>query len=102
MLRLGQGPASHYIVEHVEPRSVDPSPFRERDLDPNAAEFIVSWAGEARRDAPLALVVHLDLPNGLPEDYLPESGTHWSGPRLSSRTGDRRGSFRRWFAWWKQ
>ena len=68
MLRLGQGPASHYIVEHVEPRSVDPSPFRERDLDPNAAEFIVGWAGEARRDAPLALLVHLDQPAGVSEE----------------------------------
>ena len=24
--------------------AMDPSPFREKDLDPNAEEFIVSWA----------------------------------------------------------
>ena len=26
--------------------SMDPSPFREKDLDVNAEEFIVSWARE--------------------------------------------------------
>jgi hypothetical protein len=36
--------------------AMDPSPFRERDLAPNADEFIVGWAREAPRDAPLALL----------------------------------------------
>ena len=40
--------------------SMDPSPFRQRDLDPRAEEFIVSWAREARRGAPLRLTVHAD------------------------------------------
>jgi hypothetical protein len=48
--------------------AIDPSPFRERDLDPAAEEFIVSWAREAPRDAPLALLVYLDRPAGLPEE----------------------------------
>lgn len=48
--------------------AMDPSPFRERDLDPAAEEFIVSWAREAPRDASLALVVYLDRPAGLPEE----------------------------------
>jgi hypothetical protein len=39
--------------------SMDPSPFRERDLDPKAEAFIVDWARELRRDAPLALVVRV-------------------------------------------
>jgi hypothetical protein len=47
---------------------MDPSPFRERDLAPEAEEFIVGWARELARDAPLALVVHLDRPAGLPEE----------------------------------
>jgi hypothetical protein len=42
--------------------SMDAAPFRERDLDPNAEQFIVEWAREARVDAPLALVVHLGHP----------------------------------------
>jgi hypothetical protein len=48
--------------------SIDPSPFREKDLDPHAEEFIVGWAREARRDAPLALLVHLDRSAGPPDE----------------------------------
>lgn len=39
--------------------SMDPAPFRERDLDPKANEYIVDWARECPSDRPLALVVHL-------------------------------------------
>jgi len=45
--------------------AIDPSPFRERDLDPQADEFIVGWAREAPREARLGLLVHLDRPPGL-------------------------------------
>ena len=48
--------------------AIDPSPFRQKDLDPNAEEFIVSWAREVPGDAPLALLVYLDRPAGLPEE----------------------------------
>ena len=48
--------------------AIDSSPFRERDLDPRAEEFIIESAREAQRDAPLALVVQLDRPAGLPEE----------------------------------
>jgi hypothetical protein len=48
--------------------AIDPAPFRRRDLDPAAEEFIVGWAREIPTDAPLALVVHLDRPAGLPEE----------------------------------
>lgn len=40
--------------------SIDPSPFREKDLDPSAEEFIVEWAREAQRNDALELVVHVD------------------------------------------
>lgn len=39
---------------------MDASPFRERDLDPEAEAFIVGWAREAPRGATLALLVNLD------------------------------------------
>ena len=42
--------------------SIDPSPFREKDLDPAAEEFIVEWAREAHRSAALELAVHVDRP----------------------------------------
>ncbi|HLZ40437.1 MAG TPA: hypothetical protein VKQ11_05725 [Candidatus Sulfotelmatobacter sp.] len=48
--------------------AIDPSPFRERDLDPKAEEFIVGWAKDLPRDASLALVVDLDREAGLPNE----------------------------------
>lgn len=48
--------------------SIDPSPFRNKDLDPNAEEFIVGWAKDLPRDATLALVVELDRPAGLADE----------------------------------
>jgi hypothetical protein len=48
--------------------AIDPSPFRERDLDPKAEEFIVGWAKDLPRDASLALVVDLDREAGLPDE----------------------------------
>ena len=48
--------------------AIDPSPFREKDLDANAEEFIVSWARELPGDANLGLLVYLDRPAGLAEE----------------------------------
>jgi hypothetical protein len=47
--------------------SLDPTPFRERDLDPKAEEFIAGWARELKPDAPLALLVHVDHERPSPE-----------------------------------
>ena len=48
--------------------AIDPSPFRDKDLDPKAEEFIVGWAKELPRDATLALVVDLDREAGFPDE----------------------------------
>jgi hypothetical protein len=48
--------------------AIDPSPFRDKDLDPKAEEFIVGWAKDLPRDATLALVVDLDREAGLPNE----------------------------------
>jgi hypothetical protein len=67
-------PANCEVIEvHVAElkqlfNAIDPSPFREKDLDPNAEEFIVGWARDVSRDAQLALLVYLDRPAGLPEE----------------------------------
>ncbi|MEQ9448582.1 MAG: hypothetical protein RLN70_06685 [Rhodospirillaceae bacterium] len=37
----------------------DPLPFRERDLDKDAEEFIVGWARELPRLHPIRIIVHL-------------------------------------------
>jgi len=39
--------------------SLDPSPFREKDLDLNAEEFIVSWARELPKTHQFHLKIHL-------------------------------------------
>ncbi len=48
--------------------SIDPSPFRSRDLDPRAEEFIVGWAKEFGRTQQLALEVSIDRAAGLPDE----------------------------------
>ena len=45
--------------------AIDPSPFRERDLDPAAEEFITDWAKEAPPGVTFGLAVYLDRPAGL-------------------------------------
>ena len=39
--------------------TIDPSPFREKDLDRDAEEFIVSWTREFPLKEPVALVIYL-------------------------------------------
>src|SRR5262245_55449780 len=48
--------------------AIDPSPFRERDLDPNAEAFIVGWARGVSRSMRLGLLVQIDRPAGLAEE----------------------------------
>jgi hypothetical protein len=48
--------------------ALDPSPFREKDLDPDAEEYIVESAKELPSGGPCALVIHLDRPTGLPDE----------------------------------
>jgi hypothetical protein len=39
--------------------SMDPAPFRQRDLDPEAAAYILDWAREVPKGQALSLVLHL-------------------------------------------
>lgn len=52
--------------------SFDPAPFHERDLDADAEQFLVEWAGELHRHGPLHLV--LDL-----EEAPPAASLDWVG-----------------------
>ena len=57
--------------------SMDPSPFQEKDLDQDAEDFIVSWAREYPRNAPLTLRVHLtEKPSGGDPKPLIEQAIH--------------------------
>ena len=63
-------PANCELIEvHVSElkqlfNAIDPSPFRERDLDPHAEEFITDWAKEASPGVTFGLAVYLDRPAG--------------------------------------
>jgi hypothetical protein len=48
--------------------AIDPSPFHERDLDPQAEDFIVGWARQLPRDEPLGLSVYLVRAPGRPDE----------------------------------
>lgn len=39
--------------------SMDPTPFHHKDLDPDAEEFLVSWAQEHPHEAELEILIHL-------------------------------------------
>lgn len=61
----GFSPNSALIEVHVSDlkqlfNPFDPTPFKGRDLDPQAEEFIVGWARDLHGDAPLGLLVHAD------------------------------------------
>jgi len=45
--------------------ALDPSPFREKDLDHHVEEYIVESIRELPSRAPCALLIHLDQPAGL-------------------------------------
>lgn len=75
--------------------AMDPAPFRERDLDPKAAAYIVGWAEETPTEQPLALVVHLGAPRpgrwtGAPAGGggEPGSGTSLQETHQSAAAGD--------------
>jgi hypothetical protein len=47
--------------------AIDPSPFGDKDLDPAAEKFIVSWSQDLPAHGSLTLLVHLDRAPGEPE-----------------------------------
>jgi hypothetical protein len=53
----------------------DPAPFRERDLDEGAVEYVLGAAQEIPRHLPLSLVVSLSAPPdpGLPDAHITEA-----------------------------
>lgn len=77
--------------------AIDPSPFRQRDLDPRAEEFIVAWATDLPADKPWALLVHLDRPAGRADEaaVLRESIHEYFGQRVVASRRKLRELFRR-------
>jgi hypothetical protein len=76
--------------------AIDPSPFRQRDLDPPTEEFIVDGARDLSMDKPWALVVYLDRPAGRPDEAaaLRELIHEYFGQRVVASTRKLRELFR--------
>jgi hypothetical protein len=77
--------------------AIDPSPFRQRDLDPRAEEFIVDWASDLSMERPWGLVVHLDRPAGRVDEAvaLREAIHEYFGQRVVASRRTLRDLFRR-------
>src|SRR5579859_2612574 len=56
--------------------SMDPSPFYERDLDPDAERYIVSWAEEFPHDEPVRLVLHVEAADAAAQQVMVEEAVH--------------------------
>jgi hypothetical protein len=83
-----QRPTANAIEIRIEKiaqlfHSLDPFPFREKDLDNDAEEFIVGWARELPADKPLRIVVHL------PETEASTPEAHELGAALTQYFGYR-------------
>lgn len=70
--------------------TLDPFPFREKDLDREAEEYIVGWARELPADRPFRIVVH--FPDGQSETDLardlPEALSKYFAGRVAVIQGD--------------
>jgi len=77
-----QMPGVHHIELNLQSidqlfNTMDPSPFYQKDLDDDAAEFILSWAQEFHRPEPVDLIVHLEkMPDGHNAQRLVEEAVH--------------------------
>lgn len=78
---VGQAVASHKPVQQLALRvreiaqlfhSMDPSPFLNKDLDPEADRFIESWATEFSPSSSFHITIHLEVwpPEGDPVEML--------------------------------
>jgi hypothetical protein len=64
-------------------QSLDPFPFRERDLDRDAEDYIVGWARELRTDRAITIAVHF------PDTPAQGQAAREFGPALSRYLSDR-------------
>ena len=58
MTETASGHLIELCVNRIAQHTLDPFPFRERDLDKEAEEFIVGWARELSADGAVRIVVH--------------------------------------------
>lgn len=75
--------------------TLDPFPFRERDLSAEAERFIVEWAQELPKDNSIEILVHLRAAKGtMRSSDLAEAITGWFEARAQAETRALRELFR--------
>ncbi|TCT03302.1 hypothetical protein [Aquabacter spiritensis] len=69
---------------------LDPFPFSDRDLDPKAEDYIVGWARELPRAAPITVIVH--VPSGEAQSDLartfPLTFRHFFANKVAQSSAD--------------
>ncbi len=75
----------------------DPAPFRERDLDDDFVEYIVSSVSEHSHATPLKLVIYIDEkePKLLPKDSIREAIREFFGYRIELQKNELRSFLKR-------
>jgi hypothetical protein len=76
--------------------TLDPFPFRDRDLAPEAEEYIIDWAQDLATDQPVRIIIH--VPSGAADlstaPDLAHAITTWFAEREKSETRHLRTLFR--------
>jgi hypothetical protein len=74
--------------------TLDPFPFRERDIAPAAEEYIVDWAEDLPRDRPIRIVIHLQTPTAAhTQSDIRDAICGWFAGRAKSETNAMRTLF---------
>jgi len=76
--------------------TLDPMPFRDRDLDREAEDYIVGWARELPRKHPLRILVHMPASEALGEQAaeLEQALQRYFAYRADTMTGELKELFR--------
>lgn len=76
--------------------TLDPLPFRERDLDAAVEEYVVGWARELPASRPIALVIHLPRDEAVREEagHIGEAVHNYFHYRAEVAGGDLKELFR--------
>ncbi|MEY4966033.1 MAG: hypothetical protein RL274_1616 [Pseudomonadota bacterium] len=76
--------------------TLDPMPFRDRDLDREAEDYIVSWARELPRKHPLRILVHMPASEAAGEQagQLEQALHRYFAYRADTMTGELKELFR--------
>jgi hypothetical protein len=76
--------------------TLDPFPFREKDLAADAEDYIVEWAGDLPKDAPITIVIHLQEPGAAenPASDLATAIGSWFSGKARAETRALRELFR--------